>query len=227
MAGELYLVAREEAREVLGVPAPLTRVPGAKSWCWDWPTCAASCCRSSTCAYLGGGATPIARRPASWWSTTATSRPVCWSMRCSDSGASPIPSLPPTCRRRSCTAGATSPARSAGPASSGRCWACVPWSKTGLSGGERMSAEDLATPSSCGAWRSWPLRWCCSAPLALRIVPARCAGWAPAGAAALVPMGMLWSQLHALHRAAQRQRRPPRRSAGNRSQPAVDPAIAR
>jgi len=32
MAGELYLVAREEAREVLGVPTPLTRVPGAKSW---------------------------------------------------------------------------------------------------------------------------------------------------------------------------------------------------
>ena len=32
MAGELYLVAREEAREVLGVPAPLTRVPGARSW---------------------------------------------------------------------------------------------------------------------------------------------------------------------------------------------------
>lgn len=32
MAGELYLVAREEAREVLGVPAPLTRVPGAKHW---------------------------------------------------------------------------------------------------------------------------------------------------------------------------------------------------
>jgi twitching motility protein PilI len=32
MAGELYLVAREEAREVLGVPTPLTRVPGAKGW---------------------------------------------------------------------------------------------------------------------------------------------------------------------------------------------------
>jgi twitching motility protein PilI len=32
MAGELYLVAREEAREVLGIPAPLTRVPGAKGW---------------------------------------------------------------------------------------------------------------------------------------------------------------------------------------------------
>ncbi len=32
MAGELFLVAREETREVLGVPAALTRVPGAKSW---------------------------------------------------------------------------------------------------------------------------------------------------------------------------------------------------
>lgn len=32
MAGELYLVAREETREVLSVPAQLTRVPGAKSW---------------------------------------------------------------------------------------------------------------------------------------------------------------------------------------------------
>jgi twitching motility protein PilI len=32
MAGEVYLVAREEAREVLAVPSPLTRVPGASSW---------------------------------------------------------------------------------------------------------------------------------------------------------------------------------------------------
>jgi twitching motility protein PilI len=32
MAGDLYLVAREETREVLGVPAATTRVPGAKSW---------------------------------------------------------------------------------------------------------------------------------------------------------------------------------------------------
>ena len=32
MAGELYLIAREEAREVLGIPSPLTRVPGAKPW---------------------------------------------------------------------------------------------------------------------------------------------------------------------------------------------------
>src|SRR5687768_4645361 len=32
MAGELYLVAREETREVLSVPTQITRVPGAKAW---------------------------------------------------------------------------------------------------------------------------------------------------------------------------------------------------
>jgi twitching motility protein PilI len=32
MAGELYLVAREETREVLSVPSQITRVPGAKPW---------------------------------------------------------------------------------------------------------------------------------------------------------------------------------------------------
>jgi len=32
MAGDLYLIAREETREVLGVPASTTRVPGAKGW---------------------------------------------------------------------------------------------------------------------------------------------------------------------------------------------------
>lgn len=32
MSGDLYLVAREETREVLGVPASVTRVPGAKPW---------------------------------------------------------------------------------------------------------------------------------------------------------------------------------------------------
>jgi twitching motility protein PilI len=32
MAGEVYLVAREETREVLSVPTALTRVPGARSW---------------------------------------------------------------------------------------------------------------------------------------------------------------------------------------------------
>jgi twitching motility protein PilI len=32
MGGETFLVAREETREVLGFPASVTRIPGAKSW---------------------------------------------------------------------------------------------------------------------------------------------------------------------------------------------------
>jgi twitching motility protein PilI len=32
MGGETFLVAREETREVLGYPAAVTRIPGAKSW---------------------------------------------------------------------------------------------------------------------------------------------------------------------------------------------------
>ena len=32
MGGETFLVAREETREVLGLPASITRVPGAKPW---------------------------------------------------------------------------------------------------------------------------------------------------------------------------------------------------
>jgi hypothetical protein len=42
MAGELYLVAREETREVLSMPNALTRVPGAT--------------RSSICASSSGAA---------------------------------------------------------------------------------------------------------------------------------------------------------------------------
>ncbi len=32
MGGETFLAAREETREVLGLPAVITRIPGAKSW---------------------------------------------------------------------------------------------------------------------------------------------------------------------------------------------------
>ena len=32
MAGELFLAAREETREVLSIPGAMTRVPGAKPW---------------------------------------------------------------------------------------------------------------------------------------------------------------------------------------------------
>jgi twitching motility protein PilI len=32
MGGETFLIAREETREVLGFPAVITRIPGAKNW---------------------------------------------------------------------------------------------------------------------------------------------------------------------------------------------------
>lgn len=32
MGGETFLVERDEAREVMGVPSPITRVPGARPW---------------------------------------------------------------------------------------------------------------------------------------------------------------------------------------------------
>jgi twitching motility protein PilI len=32
MGGETFLIAREETREVLGYPATITRIPGAKAW---------------------------------------------------------------------------------------------------------------------------------------------------------------------------------------------------
>jgi twitching motility protein PilI len=62
MAGELYLVAREEAREVLGVPTPLTRVPGAKSWVLGLANVRGQLLPIIDLrAYLGGGETPAAR----------------------------------------------------------------------------------------------------------------------------------------------------------------------
>jgi twitching motility protein PilI len=62
MAGELYLVAREEAREVLGVPAQLTRVPGAKSWILGLANVRGQLLPIIDLrAYLGSGATPNAR----------------------------------------------------------------------------------------------------------------------------------------------------------------------
>jgi twitching motility protein PilI len=62
MAGELYLVAREEAREVLGVPAPLTRVPGASGWILGLANVRGALLPIIDLrAYLGAGVTPAAR----------------------------------------------------------------------------------------------------------------------------------------------------------------------
>jgi twitching motility protein PilI len=62
MAGELYLVAREEAREVLGVPAALTRVPGAKSWILGLANVRGQLLPIIDLrAFLGSGSTPASR----------------------------------------------------------------------------------------------------------------------------------------------------------------------
>ena len=62
MAGELYLIAREEAREVLGIPSPLTRVPGAKAWILGLASIRGQLFPIVDLRqFLGGGATPITR----------------------------------------------------------------------------------------------------------------------------------------------------------------------
>ena len=62
MAGELYLVAREEAREVLSVPAPLTRVPGAKPWLLGLASVRGQLYPVIDLRqFLGGGVTPLSR----------------------------------------------------------------------------------------------------------------------------------------------------------------------
>jgi len=62
MAGELYLVAREEAREVLGLPTPLARVPGAKSWILGLANIRGQLLPIIDLrAFLGSGPTPASR----------------------------------------------------------------------------------------------------------------------------------------------------------------------
>ncbi|MGC8521139.1 MAG: chemotaxis protein CheW [Steroidobacteraceae bacterium] len=62
MAGDLYLVAREETREVLGMPAGITRVPGAKSWIKGLANVRGQLLPIIDLRqFLGSGATPIGR----------------------------------------------------------------------------------------------------------------------------------------------------------------------
>ncbi len=62
MAGDLYLVAREETREVLGVPAGMTRVPGAKPWIKGLANVRGQLLPIIDLRqFLGSGATPIGR----------------------------------------------------------------------------------------------------------------------------------------------------------------------
>jgi twitching motility protein PilI len=62
MAGELFLVAREETREVLTVPPALTRVPGAKPWIKGLANVRGQLLPIVDLRqFFGGGATPMAR----------------------------------------------------------------------------------------------------------------------------------------------------------------------
>jgi twitching motility protein PilI len=62
MAGELYLAARDEVREVLVVPAPLTRVPGARSWILGLANVRGQLLPIIDLRqYLGSGVTPASR----------------------------------------------------------------------------------------------------------------------------------------------------------------------
>jgi twitching motility protein PilI len=62
MAGEDYLVAREEMREVLNYPGQLTRVPGAKSWVKGLANVRGALLPVIDLRqYLGSGPTPLTR----------------------------------------------------------------------------------------------------------------------------------------------------------------------
>jgi twitching motility protein PilI len=62
VAGELLLVAREETREVLGVPSQLTRVPGARAWLRGLANVHGALLPVIDLQhYFGGGVTPLTR----------------------------------------------------------------------------------------------------------------------------------------------------------------------
>jgi twitching motility protein PilI len=62
MAGEAYLVAREETREVLPYPNQLTRVPGARSWVKGLANVRGALLPVIDLrAFLGSGSTPLTR----------------------------------------------------------------------------------------------------------------------------------------------------------------------
>jgi twitching motility protein PilI len=62
LGAETFLVAREETREVLGVPTFLTRVPGARSWIRGLANVRGQLLPVVDLrAFLGGGAAPIGR----------------------------------------------------------------------------------------------------------------------------------------------------------------------
>jgi hypothetical protein len=121
MAGELYLAAREETREVLAVPPGLTRIPGAKTWVKGIANVRGQLLPILDLRqYLGSGVTPNSRN-VRVWSITAMCPPACWSTKCWASAAFPNPNSPVTRRRPWCVANVISRAHSSAAPNSGRC----------------------------------------------------------------------------------------------------------
>lgn len=62
MGGEMYLLSREEVREVLSLPTPLTRVPGARGWILGIANVRGQLLPIIDLRqFLGGGVTPVSR----------------------------------------------------------------------------------------------------------------------------------------------------------------------
>jgi twitching motility protein PilI len=62
IGGEMYLLARDEVREVLGVPTNLTRVPGARDWILGIANIRGQLLPVIDLRqFLGSGVTPVAR----------------------------------------------------------------------------------------------------------------------------------------------------------------------
>ena len=78
MGGETFLVAREETREVLGYPAVVTRIPGAKSWVKGLANVRGQLLPMLDLRqFLGSGATDSRAQHPQWsWSTIGTFRRV-------------------------------------------------------------------------------------------------------------------------------------------------------
>ena len=135
LGGEAFLLAREETREVMGYPAAVTRVPGAKNWIRGLSNVRGQLLPViDVRAFLGLGRHE--RHPRD---PRAGRQPPRDSGRARRRRGDGIPagstkaSSPPTFRRRCCAASATSRARSSAAPRSGPYSACAACSRASSS----------------------------------------------------------------------------------------------
>src|SRR6266849_2144090 len=101
MGGETFLVAREETREVLGYPAVVTRIPGAKSWVKGLANVRGQLLPMLDLRqFLGSGATASGRNTRVVVSTTGKFPPGSWWTKYWVFGVLQRPNSTPKRRRR-------------------------------------------------------------------------------------------------------------------------------